>query len=122
MLTVVTAGEKCPQAFATRFLEDRSKGIVVIESDLPFKNGSFADSIDEAKSMEARHRAIGFANSQGVGDARINGNSSGEYAVNSEGIPLDHVRDEHGQPLPLTHPRMKVWRYRVDYPVTRRLV
>jgi hypothetical protein len=122
MLNVITAGEKCPQQFASRFLEDRSRGVVVIESDLSLKNGSFSEAHHELDSMEARHRAIGFANANGVGDARINGNSSGTYPVNKEGLPLEHVRDEHGQPLPLTHPRMHVWRYRIDFPVTRRLV
>lgn len=124
MLHVVTAGDPgCKhKEFTSRFEQDRSRGVVVVRSDLPLKNGSFGDAIAELDTMDARHRALGFANTNGIGDARINGNLSGAYPVNSEGIPLDFVRDEVNQPLPLTHPRMKVDHYRVDIPVTRRLV
>ena len=42
------------------------------------------------------------------------------YPVNSEGLPLDAVKDEHGNPLPPTDKRMQVARYRTDVPVARR--
>lgn len=117
MLHIVTEGQ-----FGSRFAEDRSRGIIVVRSDLPLKNGSFNDAWAELDSAEARHRALGFANQMGVADARINGMASAPYAVNAEGLPLEQVRDEKGSALPLTHPRMRIDHYRVDLPVTRRLV
>lgn len=117
MLTVITEGH-----YGTQLEEDRSRGVVVIESDQGLQGGNFAAAWHELESQEARHRALGFAASNGVGDARINGSPTAPYPVNGEGVPLDFVRDEHGQPLPLVHPRMQVKRYRVNVPVTRRLV
>lgn len=119
MLHVITT-DKGP--YASRFESDRSGGVVVIESDLPMSRGSFGAAHDELNSMEARHRAIGYANTLGIADARINGNTSGPYAVNKHGVPLEHVKDEKHQSLPLTHENMAVHRYRVDIPVTKRLV
>src|SRR5262245_5091816 len=118
MLSVVIDG---PSNFVTRFTEDRSRGLVVLSSDLG-KAGNFVAAIDELSSMDARHKALGFANANGVGDARINGSPGSPYPVNSEGLPLDQVKGEAGEPLNMRHPRMQVERYRVDIPVTRRLV
>lgn len=108
--------------YGSRFETDFSRGVVVVESDLPLKNGSFHAAIDELTGNEAKHRAIGYAISRGVGDARINGNTSGAYPVNDDGVPLEFVRDEHNNPLPNNHPKMHVKKYRVDVPVTRRLI
>lgn len=121
MLHVITPDTGHP-AFATQFAPDRGTGVVVIESDLPMRGGNFNEAFAELDSMDARHRALGFANANGIADARINGNTSGTYAVNKEGIPLDRVTDELGQPLPMVHPRMKVHRYRRNIPVTKRLI
>jgi hypothetical protein len=118
MLTVVTKG---PADYVTRFTADRSQGVIVLVSDM-HKPGNFASAIDELESMEARTKAIGFANEQGVGDARINGSPGAAYPVNVNGVPLDMVRDEHGNSLPLTDKRMHVADYHIDIRVTRRLI
>jgi len=118
VISVITEGQA---NFVTRFTEDRSRGIVVLASDQG-KPGNFSAAIDELNSVEARNKALGFANAHGVGDARINGSPGSPYAVNREGIPLENVRDEHGQTIPLTDPRMHVRGYHIEIPVTRRLV
>lgn len=105
-------------ADACQFNEDRSSGIVVLESDLR----EFNMAIDELLSSAARQKAIGHAASCGVPDPRINGMSSSAYPINSEGYSLDQVRDKKGNPLPPAHPLLQPVRYRVDIPVTRRLV
>jgi len=118
MLTVITEGQA---NFVTRFTEDRSRGLVVLASDLG-RPGNFVAAIDELSSTEARSKALGFANAHGVGDARINGSPGSPYPVNDKGVPLEHVRDEHGNAIPLTDPRMHVKGYHIEIPVTRRLV
>lgn len=105
---------------ACRFEPDMSRGLVVIESDQG--SGHFQQAFFELESQDARHLALGYAARAGMGDTRINGNLSGIYPINSEGLSLELVRDEKQQPLPQTHARMQPHRYRVDVPVTRRLI
>ena len=104
---------------ACEFAPDMGRGIVVIESD---QTTNFGLAIEELASADARNAALGFAASKGMGDPRINGNPSGVYPINSQGLSLENVRGDDGKPLPQTHPRMQPARYRVDIPVTRRLV
>lgn len=99
------------------FLPDRSRGVIVIESDIggpPF-NAAF----DELKGTDAITMAQGYASSNGLGVAYLNGNVEGPYPVNSEGLSLEHVRDGQGKSLPAQHPRMQPARYRVSVPVSR---
>jgi hypothetical protein len=119
MLHIVMEG---PPQFVTRFTADRSSGVIVLRSDKPFKGNSFQDAIAELESTEAKQRAAGFAVTQGVADARLSPGGGGVYPCVKGGIPLDQVRDEHGQSIPLTDPRCKIDHYRIDIPVTRRLL
>jgi hypothetical protein len=102
---------------ACRFSDDLSKGVIVIESDLP----SFPDAINELKEgYGARNLATHTAAVRaGISSARINGNVSGAYAVNKEGTPLDQVRDANNQPLDQRHERMQPAHYRVDVPISK---
>lgn len=118
MLTVVTEGHA---DHVTRFTPDISKGVVVLRSDKGTPS-NYAAAIDELTSMDARHKALGFAAQQGMGDPRINGSPGSPYPVNKDGVPLESVRDEAGNALPLTDPRMHVKDYHIAIPVTRRLV
>jgi hypothetical protein len=122
MLHVVVAAKDQPKEFASRFESDLSRGIVVLRSDCPMKHGGFAEAHYELDSAEAKRIAVGFANSLGMGDARVNGMTTAIYPVTAAGVPLEYVRGDDGQPLPLTHPKMKVDHYRVEVPVTRRLI
>lgn len=104
---------------ASQFSEDMTSGIVVVESD---KVDQFNLAIEELQGIEAKTKALGFANSKGIADARINGVASGAYPINSEGVSLDAVKDENGESLPPQSPRMQAAFYRIDVPVVRKLV
>jgi len=107
---------------ACRFQPDMSRGNVVVESSCDGRTGGFQEAFSELDSMDARSMATGFAARHGMGDPRINGNVSSPYPVNADGVSLEAVKDGEGNPLPQTHPKMQPARYRVDVPVTRRLV
>jgi len=98
------------------FAPDMSRATVVIESN----NRNFAQAIETLQSMAARKLAISFATSKGMPYAAISGVNH-PYPVNSEGLVLSDVRDEHGNTLPFTDPRMKPAAYRVDIVVMRGL-
>lgn len=104
---------------ASTFTPDRSRGVVVVESDVD--GPPFNDAFYELDSQDARHLAQGYAAQMGIAPAYLNGNVLGPYPVNAEGLSLEHVRGPQGQPLPAQHPRMQVKRYRVDVPVSRPL-
>lgn len=104
---------------ASQFTQDFSRGTVVVESDI---TENFGLAIEELGTTEARTLALGYAAQVGVGDARINGNPSGAYPINVKGVSLEDVRGPNGEALPPQHPMMQPARYRVDIPVTRRLV
>lgn len=116
MLKVITEGP-----YGTKFSEDMSHGTVVVESDAQPRRGS-NNAIDELQSTAARNLAIGHAAQRGMADPRLNGMTVPTYPVNQKGIPLDQVRDDKGQQLPPVHPEMKVWRFRAEIQVTRKLV
>ena len=103
---------------ASNFSEDFTSGIVVLESDL--ERGGLA--IEELTGHNARHKALGYANSKGVADARINGTPTGAYPINADGKSLDEVKDENGESLPPQHPDMQAAARRIDVPVVRKLV
>jgi hypothetical protein len=105
---------------ACQFAPDRSKGVVVIESDC--SGPPFTAAFTELDSAEARRLAIVYAQSAGVVPPRINGNVIGPYPVNSEGMSFENIHDEQGQPLPAGHPRMQPKRYRIDVPVCASLM
>ena len=112
MLHVVEA------ASLPQFQADRSRGMVVIESDLL----NWPEAITElTEGGGARNTALGWAATQGMGQPCLNGNVSGAYAINSDGEALEAVRDAHGQPLPPKHPRNQIARYRIDVPVAGRM-
>lgn len=105
---------------ACKFNDDMGQGVVVIEND---RVSDFGIAIEELGMIDARNMAIRYAASKGMGDPRINGNLSGAYPVNNEGLSLDQVHNrDGGGSLPAQHPRMQPSRYRIDVPVTRRLV
>jgi hypothetical protein len=98
-----------------QFHADRSRGMVVVESDA--EGPPFTQSFAELESVDARTLAQGYAATQGVVSARINGNLSSPYPVNAQGEPLDAVKGPDGSPLPAAHPRMQPSKYRIDVPV-----
>lgn len=112
MLSVVTN--------ACHLEPDRSRGKVVLESS--FGAGEFPQAFEELQALSARQYAQSVAAQNGVTAPRINGNVVGPYPVNSEGLPLEEVKDGEGKPLPATHPRMQVAKYRIDVPVASPIV
>ena len=104
---------------ACKFTEDGGQGVVTVECD---RTQQFNLAIEELQGTASRGLAIRYAAERGMGDPRINGNIGYPYAVNAEGLSLELVKGEDGNPLPQQHPRMQPARYRVDVPVTRRLV
>jgi hypothetical protein len=107
---------------ACNFQPDRSRGVVVIESDLGPKGGNFQEAFSELESQATVQMAQGYAAQCGCAPAMLNGNKQGPYPVNSEGLSLEHVKDDRGNNLPPQHPRMQPVRYRVDVPVCRPLM
>jgi hypothetical protein len=107
---------------ACQFQPDRSKGVVVVESDLGSSGGSFQQAFSELESQDAVNVAQRYAVQCGCAPARLNGNKIGPYPVNSEGLSLEHVKDGNGNPLPPQHPRMQPARYRLDVPVCQPLM
>lgn len=107
-------------AEASKFADDMSHGVVVVECVEPRE---FNLAIEELSAVAARQLALGYAASRGVADPRINGSPGFPYPVNKDGQSLEQVKDgETGEPLPAKHPKMQPARYRIDIPVTRRLV
>lgn len=104
-------------AEACEMLPDNSKGSVVLESDC--SGPPFHAAFEELSGRVAIDAAMSHAALLGMGSPYLNGNIDGPYPVNSEGLPLDMVRDSKGGSLPVTHPRMQVYRYRVTVPLTR---
>lgn len=102
---------------ACQFEPDRSRGTIVIESDLG--GPPFTDAFQELDGAPSVQLAQQYACAMGCAPAYLNGNKIGPYPVNSEGLSLENVRDEKGQPLHQAHPRMQPDRYRVDIPVSR---
>ncbi len=102
---------------ACQILPDRSRGIIVLESDRG--PGEFDQAFAELQDASARTAAQGHAALLGIAPAYLNGNVQGPYPVNAEGLGLENVRDKDGQPLPQTHPRMQPARYRIEVPVCR---
>jgi len=99
------------------FEPDRSRGQVTIESD---QGGPpFTDAFQELEGQGSVQLAQQYACAMGCAPAYLNGNKIGPYPVNAEGLSLENVRDEKGQPLHQSHPRMQPSRYRVDVPVSR---
>lgn len=104
---------------ACRFTEDNGQGVVVVECD---RASQFNLAIEELQGVASRNLAIAHAATRGMGDPRINGNIGHPYAVNAKGVSLEMVKDDTGNSPPPQHPLMQPARYRVDVPVTRRLV
>ncbi len=102
---------------ACQFEADRSRGVVVVESDCA--GPPFTDAFQELDGMACVQLAQSFAASVGCAPARLNGNKEGPYAVNDDGLSLDQVKDSKGNALPQTHPKMQPHRYRVSVPVTQ---
>jgi hypothetical protein len=82
----------------------------------------FPRAIEELGGVDARNLALQYAAQCGMGDPRINGNTSGAYPVNSEGKALDAVRDKDGNVPPPQAPEMQIAHYRIDIPVCRPIV
>ena len=98
----------------TRILPGHSKAVVVLEST----NKDFPIAIEQLSSAAVKREALEIAQEMGIPNAAISA-SSRVYPINAEGLVLDQVRDEKGQPLPGTHPRMRPAAYRIEVPVAR---
>lgn len=92
---------------------DGTQGTVVVESDLK----DFPQAIMELQSGAAAHEAIKAAAMRGLADPRNAGMNAQPYPVNQDGE--DSIQD-NGETRPLASE--DIFRYRVDVPLTRRLV
>lgn len=86
---------------------DGTKGVVCLETDCSGPN--FSSGITELQSGVARHEAIKVAAESGLPDPRV------EIAASA--YPVDAEGQEVVNPM-----AQRVHRYRIDIPVTRRLV
>lgn len=108
---------------ACKFSNDGGSGIVVIESRQEVVNTkNYSADIEALSGVEARNLAIKYSASIGCPDPRINGNVGTVYPVNKEGTSLDAVRSADNQELPNSHELMQIDAYRVDIPITKRLL
>lgn len=96
---------------------DMSKAVIVVRSTLERENGSFQKAFDELGDLNARAVAQKFAAQRGMGQPRINGNINGPYPVNADGVPLDQVKEQNGDPVPPTDPRMQPKWYQIEVPL-----
>jgi len=104
---------------ASTFTDDKAQGVVIVECS---ESRQFAKAIDELASIGTRNLALGYAASCGMADPRINGSPGHPYPINSEGLSLENVKGPNGEELSQQHPRKQPFRYRIDIPVTRRLI
>lgn len=102
-----------------QFQPDGSRGVVVIESDCG--GPPYTEAFAELDGQDAVAVAQQYATTKGCAPAYLNGNKSGAYPVNADGVSLEHVRGGDGKPLPQQHPKMQPARYRIDIPVSRPL-
>jgi hypothetical protein len=107
------------------FHADRSRGTVVIESDI-VGAGRWPDAIAElSDGGGARSAALNWAAQRGMGQPCLNGSVSGAYAINKMGESIDVVQQEimakTGLPPKPQDPRMQIARYRIDIPVAARM-
>lgn len=86
---------------------DGVRGVVCLESDI--SGPDFSKAIAELQGLEAKNEAIKVAASKGLPDPRIE-MTSFPYAVDANGEMVTRPREQ------------QVYRYRIDIPVTRRLV
>ena len=87
---------------------DGTKGVVCFESDVDGPN--FSSAISELTNGATRNEAIKVAASKGLPDPRVEGLNNSAYPVDAEGKAVTNPMAQ------------KVHRYRIDIPVTRRLV
>lgn len=85
---------------------DGTAGIVILESD----NTDFPLAIQELQHGSARQLAIEQASRAGLADPRVNQIDQSTYSVTEDGTTLTDPKKE------------KIYRYRIDIGVTRRLV
>jgi len=116
--SILVSGTLVVDEANSKFASDRGHAKIIIKSN----RANFAEAIDELGSIAARNLAIGYAATHGVADPRLNGNVVGPYPLNREGVPLDKVADEHGEPLPPRHPKMQPASYAVEVPICRKLL
>jgi hypothetical protein len=91
---------------------------VLIESDLE----SFTAQIDELGAADARNFVLQSVVKAGIqGTPGISRMVEGAHPVNSKDETIDgDLKDNNGDPLPATHPRMQPAKYRARYEVTAR--
>ena len=104
---------------ACTFAPDKSKATIVVESK---ELENFAKAIDDLDGLAVKALATGYAASEGVADPRLNGLVRCGYAVNEDGVDLLKVCGANNEPLPADHPKKQPAAYRVDVPLTRKLV
>lgn len=84
---------------------DGTSGVVILESD----NSEYSKAIMELQGGGARELAIKEAAKNGIPDPRCNGLSFSAYPVDEKGNQLDD-------------PRATIGGYRIDVPVTSKIV
>lgn len=97
--------------------QDGLSARIVLESD----ETALQLAIEELKEPEPRRMAINYARQLHVNDPRIGGSSQQPYAINSDGIPLDEVRNRDGSAVAGTDPRMAAKKFRISIPISAKL-
>lgn len=104
-------------ALNVEILGDGSRGVVTIESNLP----SFTDQIEELQSAKARDFVLQATVKAGIkGLPGISRTVDSPYPVNEKGEALETLKDNKGNPIPLTDKRATPKSYRARYEVTAR--
>lgn len=99
-----------------KVLEEMSKldtvsgtGQVFVQSDLG-RPGNFSEAFYELEGNEAIRVAQAWAAKNGLPSPGVQ-SSSAPFPLNSEGLELDKIKDDKGDPLPPQHPRLQPARY-----------
>ncbi len=88
-----------------------------IESELK----SLPLQIEEVGSAAARNLVLAEASKAGIkGMPGISRTVNAAFPVNSDGVAIENLTDEQGNPLPPQHPRMQPVAYRATYEITAR--
>ena len=102
---------------ACTFSADKSAGKIVIESTLE----PFNMAITELGGSEPKKMALGYAVSNGVDGASLNGLVGSAYPVNKKGLNIYRVTGPNGAALPANHPDKQPAAYRITVPVARKV-
>jgi len=99
------------------FTPDRSRATVVVASDLP----ELPSQIEELLGANTRHFILAQTIEHGIkGSPGITSSPRGPYPINVQGEIIEDLRDESGNMLPPTSPRMQPQKYHVAFDVQAR--